>query len=126
MREQTSRLAAEVNERNGRFLEDMWQIQDARGQDIRAEAEAKKQELLKKERQLAADSKREADPTKRMQMRIEARKLNKQVSEVERRMQQRLADLDVYMEDTLDRMKKSKDATSSVQDLFTIRWRVEQ
>ena len=126
MREQTSRLAAEVNERNGRFLEDMWQIQDARGQDIRAEAEAKKLELLKKERQLAADSRREADSTKRMQMRIEARKLNKQVSEVERELHQKLADYDVYMESILDRMKKSKDATSSVQDLFTIRWRVEQ
>ena len=120
------RLATEVNERNGRFLEDLWQIQDARAQDIRAEAEAEKLELLKKERQLAVASRREADLSKRMQMRVEARKLNKQVSEVERRMQQRLADLDVYMEDTLDRMKKSKDATSSVQDLFTIRWRVEQ
>lgn len=126
IQEQMERLAAEVNERNGRFLEDLWQIQDARAQDIRAEAEAEKLELLRKERQLAVASRREADLSKRMQMRVEARKLNKQVSEVERRMQQRLADLDVYMEDTLDRMKKSKDATSSVQDLFTIRWRVEQ
>ena len=126
MREQTERLAAEVNERNGRFLEDMWQIQDAREQDMRAAMEAEKLELLKKERQLVADSKRESDPTKRMQMRIKARELNKQVSAVERKYQQKFADYDVYMESILDRMKKSKDATSSAQDLFTIRWRVEQ
>jgi len=121
---QQEQLEKEVQSRNSRYYNQQEEILERGIQDRKAEKDARIREYESKRKEHRKLARTADDPMEELKHKKEARKWEDRVEEAEdsyRRDRNRLRD---EADDMLALIEQSLKGTQSVEDLFTIRWRI--